>query len=158
MNPIELTEFSIYLQQRPGELAGLLDAALAAGVEMISISTTEHLDRGCVRLLGHPEAALRGVCESMVDAGVGPVVESPVVGVSVEDRPGVVRDLAVLMSDHRINVRYCYFVPASRVNERTMCVFRFDEHETAMDLIQKTDWPADSIESSDPAESDESAA
>jgi hypothetical protein len=156
MNPIELTEFSIYLQQRPGELAGLLDAAAAAGVEMISISTTEHLDRGCVRLLGHPEAALRGVCEFMVDAGVGPVVESPVVGVSVEDRPGVVRDLAVLMSDHRINVRYCYFVPASRVNERAICVFRFDEHETAMDLIQKTDWPADSIESNESVENESS--
>ena len=146
MNYIQLTEFSIYLHQRPGELAGLLDAAMAGGVEIISISTTEHLDRGCVRLLGYPEAALRQVCESMVDAGVGPVVEGPVVGVSVEDRPGVVRDLAVLMTDNRINVRYCYFVPASKVNEQMMCVFRFDEHESAMELIENTDWPTDAID------------
>jgi hypothetical protein len=142
MNYIQLTEFSIYLHQRPGELAGLLDAATAEGVEILSISTTEHLDRGCVRLLGYPEAALRHVCESMVDAGVGPVVEAPVVGVSVEDRPGVVRDLAVMMTDNRINVRYCYFVPPSRVNQQTMCVFRFDEHEAAIDLIDNADWPA----------------
>lgn len=155
MNYIQLTEFSIYLHQRPGELAGLLDAAMAAGVEIISVSSTEHLDRGCVRLLGHPEAALRLVCESMVDAGVGPVVEAPIVGISVEDRPGVVRDLAVLMTDHRINVRYCYFVPASTVSEQTMCVFRFDEHESAIELIENTDWPTDSIEAQ--AE-DESAA
>lgn len=151
MNYIQLTEFSIYLHQRPGELAGLLDAAMAGGVEIISISTTEHLDRGCVRLLGHPEAALRQVCESMVDAGVGPVVEAPVVGISVEDRPGVVRDLAVLMTDNRINVRYCYFVPASKVSERTMCVFRFDEHESAIELIESTDWPTDSIEADESA-------
>lgn len=147
MNYIQLTEFSIYLQQRPGELAGLLDAMLVAGVEIISISTTEHLDRGCVRLLGYPEDALRHVCESMVDAGVGPVVEAPVVGVSVEDRPGVVRDLTVLMADNRINVRYCYFVPASKVSPQTLCVFRFDEHEAAMELIEKTDWPTDIIDS-----------
>lgn len=161
MNYIQLTEFSIYLHQRPGELAGLLDAALAAGVEIISISTTEHLDRGCVRLLGYPEAALRSVCESMVDAGVGPVVEAPIIGVSVEDRPGVVRDLAVLMTDNRINVRYCYFVPASRVSKQAMCVFRFDEHDAAITLLESTDWPADSIgaESQDPdPQTDDSAA
>jgi len=147
MNYIQLTEFSIYLQQRPGELAGLLDAAHAAGVEIISISTTEHLDRGCARLLGHPEESLRVVCESMVDAGVGPVVEAPVIGISVEDRPGVVRDLTVLMADNRINVRYCYFVPASKVSTHTLCVFRFDEHEKAIELIESTDWPTDIIDS-----------
>lgn len=151
MNPTQHTEFSIYLQQRPGELAGLLDAALAKGVEILSLSTTEHLDRGCVRLLGHPESALRSVCESLVEAGIGPVVEAPVVGVSVEDRPGVVRDLAMLMSDHRINVRYCYFVPASSVNPQAMCVFRFDEHESALELITKTDWPMDAVESDESA-------
>lgn len=147
MNQIQLTEFSIYLQQRPGELAGLLDAAHAAGVEVISISTTEHLDRGCVRLLGYPEETLRHVCESMVDAGVGPVVESPVVAVSVEDRPGIVRDLVVLMADNRVNVRYCYFVPPSRVSEKTLCVFRFDEFERAIEIIEQTDWPTDTIDS-----------
>ncbi len=143
MKHIQLTEFSIYLQQRPGELAGLLDAAMAEGVGIISISTTEHLDRGCVRLLGHPEAALRNVCESMVEAGVGPVVEAPVVGISVADRPGVVRDLVVMMADNRVNVRYCYFVPASKVSEQTMCIFRFDEPDSAIEIIESADWPID---------------
>lgn len=146
MKHIQLTEFSIYLQQRPGELAGLLDAAMAEGVEIISISTTEHLDRGCVRLLGHPEAALRNVCESMVEAGVGPVVEAPVVGISVADRPGVVRDLVVMMADNRVNVRYCYFVPASKVSEQTMCIFRFDEPDSAIEIIESADWPIDDVE------------
>ncbi len=153
MNYTQLTEFSIYLQQRPGELAGLLDAATIAGVHIVSISTTEHLDRGCVRLIGHPESVLRQVCESIVDAGVGPVVEAPVVGLSIEDRPGVVRDLAVLMTDNRINVRYCYFVPSSQVSEQTMCVFRFDEHESAVELIESTDWPTDLIDAEADADS-----
>jgi len=156
MNYTQLTEFSIYLHQRPGELAGLLDAAAAGGVEILSISTTEHLDRGCVRLLGDPEDALRHVCESMVDAGVGPVVEAPVVAVSIADRPGVVRDLVVLMADNRINVRYCYFIPASRICDQTMCIFRFDEHDAAIELIERTDWPSDVVGEESPA--DESAA
>lgn len=166
MNYIQLTEFSIYLQQRPGELAGLLDAAQAAGIDIYSISTTEQLDRGCARLLGHPEQALRQVCESIVDAGVGPVVEAPVIAISVEERPGIVRDLAVLMADNRINVRYCYFIPPSQISPQTMCVFRFDEHQGAIDLIEKADWPIDVMDSAGvvdatpvaDAEADESAA
>ncbi|MBL4590409.1 MAG: hypothetical protein JKY96_00470 [Phycisphaerales bacterium] len=141
MKVYQLTEFSIYLQQRPGELAGVLDAATAAGVEIFSISTTEHLDRGCVRVLGHPEDALRHVCESLVDAGIGPVVEAPVVAVSVTDRPGVVRDLAVMMADNRVNVRYCYLTPGDKAYPQAMCVFRFDEHDRAMEVIREADIP-----------------
>ncbi|MBO6512508.1 MAG: hypothetical protein JJ974_00905 [Phycisphaerales bacterium] len=136
-----MSEFSVYLQQRPGELAGVLDAAKAAGVQITSISTTEYQDRGCVRLIGTPEHSLRAMCESLVDAGIGPIVEGPVVGVSVENRPGMIRDLSVLMADHRINIRYCYLVPEAEGLDGPVCVFRFDEHDRAMDIIDSTDWP-----------------
>ncbi len=141
MTPREFTEFSIYLQQRPGELAGVLDAAQLAGIEILSVSTAEHLDRGCVRLIGHPEAALREICERLIEAGVGPVVEAPVMGVEIDNRPAVVRDLAVLMADNRVNVRYCYLVPPIGGQGSALCVFRLDEHERAMEIVTKADWP-----------------
>lgn len=141
MTPRSFTEFSIYLQQRPGELAGVLDAAQLAGVEVHSVSTAEHLDRGCVRLIGTPEEALRDVCERLVEAGVGPVVESPVLGVEIENRPGVVRDLALLMADNKVNVRYCYIIPPVGGNGTAVCIFRLDEHEKAMDIVRNADWP-----------------
>jgi len=144
MTPRAFTEFSIYLQQRPGELAGVLEAAQLAGVEIHSVSTAEHLDRGCVRLIGTPEEALGEVCERLVEAGVGPVVESPVVGVEIDNRPGVVRDLALLMADHKINVRYCYVIPPVSGRGSALCVFRLDEHERAMQVIEDADWPAKS--------------
>lgn len=141
MQRIQMSEFSVYLQQRPGELAGVLDAAKGAGVQITSISTTEYQDRGCVRLLGTPEQSLRAMCESLVDAGIGPIVEAPVVGVSVQNRPGMIRDLSVLMADNRINIRYCYLIPAVDGIDGPLCVFRFDEHDRAMDLINDADWP-----------------
>jgi hypothetical protein len=141
MTPREFTEFSIYLQQRPGELAGVLDAARLGGVEILSVSTAEHLDRGCVRLIGTPEEALREVCERLVEAGVGPVVESPVMAVEIDNRPGMVRDLAILMADNRVNVRYCYLVPSIGGQGSSMCVFRLDEHERGMEVVAKADWP-----------------
>jgi len=141
MQTIVMSEFSVYLQQRPGELAGVLEAAKAAGVEIISVSTTEYSDRGCVRLLGAPAQALRHVCESLVDAGIGPVVEAPVVGVGVRNRTGMIRDLSVMMADHRINIRYCYLVPEVEGIEGSVFVMRFDEHERALELIEQADWP-----------------
>lgn len=147
MDPVCLTEFSVYLDQRPGELAGLLGAARAAGVEIISISTTEHMERGCVRLIGEPLDGLRRVCESLVESGVGPIVEAPVVAIPIDNRPGAVRDIAVLMSDNRINIRYVYMMPANGVNNATdgsanvRCVFRFDDLDKALKVIAEADWP-----------------
>ena len=162
MQTIVMSEFSVYLQQRPGELAGVLEAAAASGVEIISISTTEYSDRGCVRLLGEPVSGLRQVCESLVDAGIGPVVEAPVIGVGVRNRPGMIRDLSVMMADNRVNIRYCYLVPRIGGIDGSVCVMRFDEHERALELIEAADWPergADPEASSDGSdEAGESAA
>ena len=72
MNTSRLTEFSIYLDQRPGELAGLLEACRAAGVDVESIVTSEHNERGVVRVLGTPVDKLRNVCAHLVESGVGP--------------------------------------------------------------------------------------
>ncbi|MEM7754263.1 MAG: ACT domain-containing protein [Planctomycetota bacterium] len=144
MKPEALTEFSIYLDQRPGELAGVLDAAGAAGVEVESFSVSEHNGRGLIRLIGEPVEALRAVCESMTDSGVGPIVESGVLAVRVDDRPSAMRDLTTAMADRRINVRYAYMSPG-RVDGQvvTRCVFRVDDLEGVLAEIEAIDWPGE---------------
>jgi len=146
MKPEALTEFSIYLDQRPGELAGVLDALSAAGVEVTSLAVTEHNGRGLIRLLGTPIEVLRSVCESLTESGVGPVVESRVLAVRVDDRPSVMRDLATAMADWRINVRYAYMSPGRSLGgetarAETLCVFRVDDLESVQQQIESLDWP-----------------
>jgi hypothetical protein len=53
-----------------------------------------------------------------------------------------VRDLAILMADNRVNVRYCYLVPPVGGQGSSLCVFRLDEHDRAMEIVTKADWPA----------------
>ena len=139
MNARRETEFTIYLDQRPGELAGLLEAAAAASVDVTTLSTAEHKDRGVVRVLGTPVDGLRHVMESLVESGVGPMVESEVLTVPIDGRPRLIRDLAVAMADHRVNVRYCYFAPASH-GEQARAVFRFDDIDAAERVIIDLDW------------------
>lgn len=132
-------EFTVYLDQRPGELAGVLEAASAAGVDITSLATSEHRDRGCVRVLGRPAEGLRRVMESLVESGVGPVVEAEVIAVPINGRPKLVRDIAVAMADHRVNVRYCYLAPAAG-ELPARAVFRFDEIEAAERVFDRLDW------------------
>lgn len=140
MTPQRLTEFTIYLDQRPGELAGVLEAAAAAGVDVHAIAVDEHADRGRVHLIGSPEESLRRVMESLVESGVGPVVESPVLAVALDNRPGAARDIAVLMADARVNIRRVYM--ASGIDGlSSLCIFRFDDPERAAEVIDAIDWP-----------------
>lgn len=144
MKTDKITEFSIYLDQRPGELAGLLEACRAAGVDIQSIVTSEHNERGVVRLLGEPVDALRGVCERLVESGVGPVVEADVLAISVEHRPGAIRDITVAMADHRVNVRYCYLAPSAGPQPARV-VMRFDDVDAALGVFETMDLPQDTI-------------
>ncbi|MBX3364790.1 MAG: hypothetical protein KF866_08505 [Phycisphaeraceae bacterium] len=129
------TEFSIYLADRPGELAGVLEAAAAAGVEVWGLVVTESAHRGLVRVLGDPEDALRHVFEAMVETGAGPVVETPVLVVPIGDRPGLIREIAARLGISRINVQYAYCAPAVN-GSPSRYVLRVSNAEQARQAIE----------------------
>ena len=92
MEVVRVPEFSIYLADRPGELAGVLEALAAAGAKVTALSVVETVNgvdrKGLVRLIGEPAEAIRRVCESVADTGAGPVSESEVLVVSLGEHPG----------------------------------------------------------------------
>lgn len=138
MQTERLIEFSLYLAHRPGELAGVLEAAAAASVQIFGLSVTEYKDRGLVRLVGDPEDALRHLCESLVEAGVGPVVESPVL--AFEKRPGALRDVCVGLADARVNIQHVFLTsPFGALPSRV--IMRVDDVDAAAEAIAKLDWP-----------------
>lgn len=105
------TEFSIYLADRPGELAGVLEAARAAGVEIQGLVVGHNHSKGLVRMLGTPEEALRRILEQLVESGAGPCVEAPVVVVPIADRPGLFRELAAELALDDVNLQHAYAIP-----------------------------------------------
>jgi hypothetical protein len=140
MHSTRLTEFCIYLAQKPGQLAGLLEAAAAAGVYVSGLCVSEYKDRGLVRLIGESEDALRHVCESLVESGLGPVVESQVIAIDIENRPGALRDVACCLADARVNIQYVFLTtPANGHPSRA--VMRVDDIERAATAIAGLEWP-----------------
>ncbi len=129
------TEFSVYLADRPGELAGVLEAAAAAGVEIMGLVVTESAHRGLVRVLGEPEEALRHVFEAMVETGAGPVVETPVLVVPIQDRPGLIREISAKLALARVNLQYAYCAPAVN-GSPSRYVLRVSNAEQARQAIE----------------------
>lgn len=131
-----VTEFSIYMADRPGELAGVLEAASAAGVHLGAICVGDTQQRGLIRLLGAPEDALRRLCEGLVDSGAGPVVEALVLAVDMAERPSAFRDVATGLAADGVNIRYAYQSPS--VNGfPARCVFRVDDPERASQIVER---------------------
>lgn len=135
MDATTQTEFSIYLAHRPGELAGVLEALDAAGVDVQAVCVVDQDERGLVRLLAQPEERVREVFESLVVSGAGPVFESQVLVVSADGRPGVVRDVAAQLALAGVNVRYAYGAPASKTAPGR-CVFRVSNLEEALRVVR----------------------
>ncbi|TVS03373.1 MAG: hypothetical protein EA423_08585 [Phycisphaerales bacterium] len=129
------TEFSIYLADRPGELAGFLEAAAAAGITFSAIAVADSNGRGCVRLLGRPEERLRELCESMVESGAGPVLESPVVVVPMATGQGFMREISTKLALAGVNVQYAYLAPPEN-GSPTRCVLRVDNPDAALKAIE----------------------
>lgn len=135
LDPRRETEFALYLEQRPGQLAGLLEAATVAGVDVLGVSVTEYQDKGLIRLVGTPADRLRQVCESLSDAGVGPVVENEVISVGIEGRPGALRDLACLLADAEINLRYAYLASGGN-GTPARCIVAVDDATKAVQTVE----------------------
>lgn len=129
------TEFAIYLADRPGELAGILEAAEAAGIEITAVCVGDHNSRGLIRLLAEPEVGLRNLLESMVEAGAGPFVESQVIVCPAGDRPRLLRDLAAKLALSNINVAHAYHAPASNGTPSRVVLCVSDAH-AGLETIQ----------------------
>lgn len=136
MEVSRVREFSIYLTDRPGELAGVLEALAAAGASVTALSVVEQNGKGLVRLLGEPEDAVRRVCEGVTDTGAGPVAESEVLAVGLGDNPGIFREVAGRLADGAVNVRYAYQSPAHN-GAGARCILRVDDPEKAEAIIRE---------------------
>lgn len=136
MDVARVREFSIYLTDRPGELAGVLEALAAAGAAVTALAVVEQNGKGLVRLLGVPEAAVRRVCEGVTDTGAGPVTEVEVLAVGLGDNPGVFREVAVRLAAAGVNVRYAYQAPAQN-GTPSRCILRVDDSDKAESIIRE---------------------
>ena len=128
-----LTQLSVHMENRPGALAELTEALTEAGVNILAIAVPDTGEFGTVRVL--PENVLEAR-DALEQAG-HPHAAVDVLVVELPHRAGAMAQLARLLADENIVIRYAYATNSAGA-ERGMCVLRVDDiHKAEKILTQK---------------------
>ncbi|HXP63562.1 MAG TPA: hypothetical protein VN829_23865, partial [Dongiaceae bacterium] len=94
----------IFLDNRPGTLASVVDALAAAKINIYAIATSDTVDHSVIRLVVSDYRKALHVFEEHGTL----VVEDDVVMVEGSNKPGELAHIAHKLAAAKINIEYCY--------------------------------------------------
>jgi hypothetical protein len=101
------TDFTVILDDRPGELARLGEALGDRGVNIQGLAAFTGEGRGVVHVLVGDGDVTRAH-EALGQAGMGVADEREVLVIDVEDRPGTLGELTRELADASVNIDLAY--------------------------------------------------
>jgi hypothetical protein len=120
-------QISVFIENRPGTLGGVIDSLREGGVNMLALSLSEGLDIGYLRITVDDLAAARAALQ-----GAGQLVlERAVLLVEVDNAPGGLAAVIDRLAAAAINVEYAYSAN-SPSSDRSMIVLRVAHPEAAV--------------------------
>jgi len=121
-----IKQISIFLENRPGQLAGICRALAQAKINIATLSLADTADFGIVRMI--VDDHVKGV-EVLTAAGYA-VRETDVVMVTVQDRPGGMAELMEKFDRADVDIEYSYAYALGQ-GEKAVLVFRFKDNAKA---------------------------
>ena len=97
-------QLSVFLENKPGVLAEVGSALSEKGVNILGISVSDTVDHAVVRIVASDPDLAREVLEE----GGALVVANEVVQLDLEDRPGMLAEIARKLCDAGVNIEYAY--------------------------------------------------
>ncbi len=124
-------QISIFLENKPGQLAGICRALAKAEVNIATLSLADSADFGIVRMIvdDHVKGA-----RVLTEAGFA-VRETEVVTVTVPDRPGGMAELMEKIDRAGLDVKYSYAYALGH-GEKAILVFRFNDNAKAEEALK----------------------
>ena len=121
-----IRQISIFLENKPGQLAGICRALAKAEVNIATLSLADSADFGIVRMIvdDHVKGA-----RVLTEAGFA-VRETEVVTVTVPDRPGGMAELMEKIDGAGLDINYSYSYALGH-GEKAILVFSFNDNATA---------------------------
>ena len=126
-----IKQISIFLENKPGQLAGICRALAKAEVNIATLSLADSADFGIVRMIvdDHVKGA-----RVLTEAGFA-VRETEVVTVTVPDRPGGMAELMEKIDRAGLDVKYSYAYALGH-GEKAILVFRFNDNAKAEEALK----------------------
>ena len=100
-------DFTVILDDQPGELARLGEVMGDAGVNIQGLAAFTGEGRGVIHILVDDEAAARGA-DALRAAHMGVADEREVLVIDVDDRPGSLGELARELAEANVNIDLAY--------------------------------------------------
>jgi hypothetical protein len=101
------TDFTVILEDRPGELARLGEATGRAGVNIEGLCAMTGQGRGVIHLLVDDSTA-GATRRALEEAGLGIADEREALVVDIENRPGTLGELARRLAEASVNIELLY--------------------------------------------------
>ena len=120
-------QISIFLENRPGQLAAICRTLAKAGVNIVTLSLADTADFGIVRMI--VDDHVRGA-KVLADAGFA-VRETEVVTATVRNDPGGMAELMEKFDAAGVDIEYSYAYALGNGNEAIL-VFRFKDNAKAL--------------------------
>ncbi|MDO5318443.1 MAG: ACT domain-containing protein [bacterium] len=124
-----INQISVFLENKVGQLAQVCKVLADNGVSLVTLSLAETQDFGIARLIvdNHEKA------ETVLRTNKYLVKTTPVVAVTVPDRPGGMAQVVSTLSEKGCDIEYSYAF-ASTSSEKAVLVFRF-KNETQAEAV-----------------------
>ena len=120
-------QISIFLENRPGQLAAICRTLAKAGVNIVTLSLADTADFGIVRMI--VDDHVRGA-KVLSDAGFA-VRETEVVTATVRNAPGGMAELMEKFDAAGVDIEYSYAYALGNGKEAIL-VFRFKDNAKAL--------------------------
>ncbi len=128
-------QLSVFLENRAGRLAEVINALAKAGVNIRALSLADTSDFGILRMI----VCNQDIASEILKQRGFTLGHTTVVAVQVADKPGGLDSVLSLVSENGINVEYMYAFVRPDVNHAIM-IFRFDKTDEAIELLRNNNF------------------
>ncbi|MBI5386757.1 MAG: ACT domain-containing protein [Verrucomicrobia bacterium] len=124
------SQLALFIENKPGALARVCDAMSEAGINIHAFSTGDTVDYCVVRMvLSDPQRAIK-----LIEAHGCIVVETEVLLVEGDNKPGSMARIAHKLADADVNIDYAYCATAPEA-KRGLLVIRTADPKKAMKVL-----------------------
>jgi hypothetical protein len=128
------TQFSLFLINKPGILASILNALASAQVNLLAVTLIDSQEHGVLRLVAQDPAKARLTLESLNL----PLTETDVLCLELDNRPGALASATSTLGDHHVNINYAYCTTTPSSPTRTLAILKVADPTKATKLLTQT--------------------
>ncbi len=126
----DLTQFSIFLVNKPGVLASVSDELTRSRVNLVALTLVDSMEHGVLRIVCDKPDLARDVLARTNDRWT----ETEVLVLELKNEPGAFASIAQKLAEQHINISYAY-ATAGAAHGRTTAVFKVADMKKAHKVL-----------------------